>query len=158
MDRINVFVDGAARNNGSENAIGAWAFVMDFNGKKSEVAKAIPKITNNQGEMMAIIMALKTLKILDCQDRMIEIFSDSAYCINGITDWVHGWIRKGWINSKKQPVENKELWQEMYNLRSEFTNLSFTKVKGHADNVGNNRADYLCNRAMDNLISGVEEK
>ena len=154
MDRISCYVDGAARNNGKPDAIGAWAFVLDYNSKRTAMSKAVPNITNNQGELMGILMALRTLKILECEDSLIEIFSDSAYCVNGITSWVYGWERNGWINSKKKPVENKELWQEIYDLRREFKNLSFTKVKGHSDNEGNNRADYLCNKSMDNYTGG----
>ena len=71
--------------------------------------------------------------------------------LGGITSWIEGWRRKGWVNSKKQPVANKELWIALDEERDRFADIRFHKVKGHADNAGNIRADELANRAMDEL-------
>lgn len=155
-DKVCLYSDGASRGNGKETSIGAWAVVIHYDSKKDSMSMAVPNITNNQAELTAILMGLKELQKLGFENKPIEIFSDSAYCVNGINDWVHGWVRNGWINSKKKPVENKELWKEIYEIRRDFKNLSFTKVKGHSDNKGNIEADLLCNKAMDNYIKGLK--
>lgn len=143
---IEVYTDGGARGNGEANCISAWAYTLKSGELKKEDKGVVIGATNNQMEMTAIIKALQAIKK---KDAPIKIYSDSAYCINGITSWVHTWKKKGWINSKKQPVENKELWMEMDKLVSQCSSVEFIKVKGHADNVGNIRVDELVNIAMD---------
>lgn len=145
---IEIYCDGASRGNGSADAIGAWGYTMSYKGRIKEDAKAIKGITNNQGELMANIEALKAIKTTHIP---INIYVDSAYVLNGITSWIHSWKVKGWRNSKKQPVENKELWMELDEQRNRQSQVNFIKVKGHSTNVGNNRADELCNLAMNEL-------
>ena len=77
--------------------------------------------------------------------------SSQLHNIIGITNWIYNWMKKGWVTSKKEPVENKELWQRLYEEKQKFTNITFIKVKGHSDNVGNNRADALANKGMDEV-------
>lgn len=146
QEHIEIYCDGASRNNGSPDAIGAWGYTMSYKGRVKEDAKAIKGITNNQGELMAVINALSVLKTTNIP---INVYVDSAYVLNGITSWIHSWKVKGWKNSKKQPVENKELWMELDELRNKQSQVNFIKVKGHSTNEGNNRADYLCNKSMD---------
>ncbi len=74
---------------------------------------------------------------------------DSQYVIKGINEWIENWISKGWRTSQKKPVENKELWLELYNLTKLFNDIKFIHCKGHGNNEGNIRADELANIAMD---------
>lgn len=147
---IQVYTDGGARGNGSEDCVSAWAYTLSYGELYKEDYNATIGATNNQMEMTAIIKALEAIR----NKRLpIRIHSDSAYCINGITNWIHGWKKKGWINSKKEPVENKELWMRMDQLVSECADVKFIKVKGHADVPGNIRVDALVNEAMDRLLA-----
>lgn len=148
QEHIEIYCDGASRNNGSPDAIGAWAYTMSYKGRTKEDAEAIKGITNNQGELMAVIASLASLKTTHIP---VNVYVDSAYVLNGITSWIYSWKVKGWKNSKKQPVENKELWQELDRLRNRQAQVNFIKVKGHSDNEGNIKADLLCNRAMDDF-------
>lgn len=151
---IEVYTDGGARGNGGDNCISAWAYTLRSGDLKKEDKGVVIGATNNQMEMTAIIKALQAIKKKDIP---IKIHSDSAYCINGITSWIHGWKKNGWINSKKQQVENKELWMEMDKLVSECPFIEFIKVKGHADCEGNIRVDKLVNIAMDEVNKSEEE-
>ena len=145
-DVIYVYTDGGARGNGDDNCLSAWAYTLQYGEHHKESYKAYVGKTNNQMEMQAIIEALKAIKNKDIP---IRLHSDSNYCIQGITSWIHGWKKKNWINSQKKPVENKELWIEMDKLVSECKDIKFIKVKGHADVEGNIRVDLLVNKAMD---------
>ena len=104
--------------------------------------------TNNKMELTAAIEGLRAIKNKDVG---VDVYVDSAYVLNGITSWIYGWMKKDWKNSKKEPVANKELWLELLAEKEKFADIEFRKVKGHANNVGNNRADELANIAMDEL-------
>ncbi len=149
-NEIIVYTDGGARGNGKENCVSAWAYTLRFNEHYKENKGAVYGATNNQMEMTAIIEALRAI---NNKKIPVKIHSDSEYCIKGITSWIHNWKKKGWVNSKKDPVENKELWIEMDRLVSAFTQIEFIKVKGHADVEGNIRVDALVNEAMDQIES-----
>ena len=78
----------------------------------------------------------------------VEIYSDSAYVVNAFHNhWIEGWIKKNWVNANKEPVKNKELWQELYDLTKQHE-VKFIKVKGHSDNEYNNRCDELARLAI----------
>ena len=147
---IIVYTDGGARGNGSKECLAAWAYTWCYGTHYKEDKGAVYGATNNQMEMTAIIEALKAIKN---KTLPIRVHSDSAYCIQGITSWIYNWKKKGWINSKKEPVENKELWLEMDALVAQCSDIQFIKVKGHADVIGNIRVDALVNEAMDQLGS-----
>ena len=90
-------------------------------------------------ELTAVIEGLKMLKF-PCE---VELYSDSAYVVNAFEQkWIYGWIKKNWKTASGDPVKNKELWQELYNLTKVHT-VKFIKVKGHSDNEFNNRCDEL---------------
>ena len=148
---IIIYTDGGARGNGNKDCVSAWAYIMSFGSKTKEYKQACIGATNNQMELTAIIEALKAIK--NKKDFTIKIHSDSAYCVNGMNNWIEGWKKKGWKNSKKEPVENKELWIELDFLAAQCTNIEFIKVKGHADNELNIRVDALVNEAMDEFIA-----
>lgn len=147
--KLEIYTDGGCRgNNKTENNIGGWGAYLICNDKATSIKGYSQNTTNNIMELTSCIESLKRLRNKEVE---IIIYSDSAYVVNGITSWVKGWIANGWINSKKKPVENKELWEELYSLTQRFNNLKFVKVKGHSDNAGNNQADLLCNHAMNEL-------
>lgn len=100
--------------------------------------------TNNVMELTAVIEGLKLLKF-PCE---VDLYSDSAYVVNAFDKgWIYGWLKNNWVNSSKEPVKNKELWQELYNL-TKVHKVNFIKVKGHADNEFNNRCDELARNAI----------
>ena len=103
---------------------------------------------------MELTAAIEGLRAIRNKRVPTDVYLDSAYVLNGITSWIDGWRQKGWVNSKKQSVANKELWLALDEERHKFADISFHKVKGHADNAGNIRADELANRAMDELEAG----
>jgi len=88
-------------------------------------------------------------------DIPVVVTMDSQYVIKGINEWILGWLRKGWKNSNNETVENIELWKELLELKKSFKAISFVKCKGHSDNEGNNIADSLANKAMDEITAGV---
>ena len=104
--------------------------------------------TNNIMELKGCIEGLKAIKN---KTLPVEVYLDSAYVLNGITNWIEGWKKKGWRTANKKPVLNKELWIELDSERNKFNNIEFIKVKGHAGNEGNEIADRLCNEAMDEI-------
>ena len=136
MDKVIIYTDGACSGNPGP---GGWGSILMFKNVKKEISGGNPNTTNNTMELTAIIEALKLLKH-PCN---VEVFSDSAYVVNAFTQkWIYGWIKKNWKTSGNDPVKNKELWQELYNL-TQIHNVTFNKVKGHADNEFNNRCDEL---------------
>lgn len=146
------YTDGGCRNNGKSDAVGGYGIVMMFTDSKNkthvkEFSKGFKNVTNNQMELQAVIDCLKKLK----QKCEVVIMTDSKYVCNAINEkWIEGWVRKGWVNSSKQPVKNKEQWQELLPLLRTHV-VRFFWVKGHADNEFNNRCDELANIAMDNI-------
>lgn len=149
---ILIWVDGGCRGNGKPDSIGSWAAVMSYKGQTKEFSGAERETTNNIQELKGAINALRQLKKTNIP---VEIHVDSAYVLNGITSWIGDWKTKGWMTKGKQPVKNVELWKELDELNQKFESITWKKVKGHSDNVGNNRADELVNLAMDELEINV---
>ena len=111
---------------------------------KKEIFGNKENTTNNVMELTAVIEGLKLLKF-PCE---VDLYSDSAYVVNAFDKgWIYGWLKNNWVNSSKEPVKNKELWQELYNL-TKVHKVNFIKVKGHADNEFNNRCDELARNAI----------
>lgn len=149
-DKIIIYTDGGSRGNGSADCISAWAYTLEYNGKTKHDKGSQIGATNNQMEMMAII---KALSAISNKTIPVVLHSDSQLCIKGVNEWMDGWKKKNWKNSKKQVVENKELWVEIDNLVSQFKDIEFVKVKGHSNVHGNILVDKLVNDAMDELIA-----
>jgi ribonuclease HI len=140
MKEVIIYTDGACSGNPGP---GGWGAVLIFNDVKKEISGGSKDTTNNIMEMTAVIESLKMLK----EPCKVTLYSDSAYVVNAFEqNWIEGWIKKGWINSKKEPVKNRELWEELI-LLTEKHNVSFKKVKGHSTNELNNRCDYLATTA-----------
>jgi len=145
MDNVTIYTDGACSGNPGP---GGWGAILMLGENKKEISGANPDTTNNIMELTAVIEALKILK-RPCK---VDLYSDSAYVVNAfLQKWIKGWIKNNWVNSSKQPVKNKELWQELISL-TKVHNVTFHKVKGHSDNPYNNRCDELARNAIFSLI------
>lgn len=143
MEKVIIYTDGACSGNPGP---GGWGSILMYKGNKKEISGGLENTTNNVMELTAVIEALKQLKF-PCE---VELYSDSAYVVNAFNQkWIYGWLKNNWTNSSKEPVKNKELWQELYDL-SKIHNITFIKVKGHADNEFNNRCDELARNAIKN--------
>lgn len=149
---VTIYTDGACSGNPGP---GGWASVIFCGNNKKEIYGAKENTTNNQMELMAVIEGLKALT-KPCK---VKLYSDSAYVVNAYNNnWVKSWKKNGWKNSSKEPVKNIDLWQEIERLR-EIHDVTFIKVKGHADNEFNNRCDELAVGAIQKLKEGkIEEK
>lgn len=150
VQRITVYTDGGSRGNGKKDALGGWGVLLQYKSRKKELCGSVLGATNNEMELLAVIKAFEEIQTNSIP---VDIHTDSAYVSNGINKgWVDNWIRNGWVNSSKKPVANKELWQRLYRLIQKQDEVKIIKVKGHSDNEGNNMADMLVNKAMDDYL------
>lgn len=141
MEEVVIYTDGACSGNPGP---GGWGSILMYKGNKKEISGNKENTTNNVMELTAVIEGLKLLKF-PCK---VKLYSDSAYVVNAFEQkWIYGWIKKGWVNSSKEPVKNKELWEELYKL-TKIHEVEFIKVKGHSDNEYNNRCDELARNAI----------
>ena len=144
MEKVVIYTDGACSGNPGP---GGWGTILMYKDTAKEISGYMKNTTNNIMEITAVIEGLKMLKY-KCD---VEIYSDSAYVVNAfLQNWILGWIKNGWKNSSKEEVKNKELWQELFSL-TKIHDVTFHKVKGHADNEYNNRCDELARNAIKNL-------
>ncbi|CEH31840.1 Ribonuclease H (RNase H) [Aneurinibacillus migulanus] len=141
MKDVIIYTDGACSGNPGP---GGWGAVMLYGKHRKEMCGSEENTTNNRMELKAAVEALKALK----EPCKVLLHSDSAYMVNCFQQgWYKGWIKNGWKNSKKQPVENQDLWKELLALM-ETHDVQYIKVKGHADNELNNRCDELATGAI----------
>lgn len=149
MEKIIIYTDGACSGNQNENNKGGYGAVLLYKDKRKEIYGGEANTTNNRMELKACIEALKLLKRKDIP---IELYTDSAYIANCINQkWYLNWRKNGWINSKKKPVENKEMWEELLILIESMKNIKFIKVKGHSGIELNELADRLANKGIEML-------
>ena len=142
MNNITIYTDGACSGNPGP---GGWGAILMFGDTKKEISGGLDNTTNNVMELTAVIESLKILK-RPCK---VDLYSDSAYVVNAfLQKWIYGWIKKNWKTAGNDPVKNKELWQELYGL-TKIHDVTFHKVKGHADNEFNNRCDELARMERD---------
>ena len=142
---------GGCRGNGKEENIGAYAFYLEYWVDNKLIHTKIDgdisyTTTNNIEELKGCIEGLRAINNKSIK---LEVYLDSAYVLNGITQWVNSWLKNGWKNSKKQDVANKELWLELLNEKNKFSDIEFIKVKGHSGEVGNEKVDEWLNAIMD---------
>lgn len=146
--RLSIYTDGATSFNGMSNAIGGWAFAIVKNDEVtySESGKQIGA-TNQMMELQAIIAGCECVSLLESKDSLIDVYSDSAYAMNAyIQNWWCNWEKNGWLNSKKEPVANKELWELLIPYFKNI-NYTFNKVKGHMGDKHNEYVDKLAVQA-----------
>lgn len=137
---IQIYTDGACSGNPGP---GGWGVLMRWNGHEKELFGGEVETTNNRMEMMAVIKALGALK----RSSKVELYTDSKYVMQGITEWIDGWKAKGWKTASKKPVKNVDLWQEIDAAVAKH-DISFHWVKGHAGHPENERADELARRGI----------
>ena len=144
MEKVIIYTDGACSGNPGP---GGWGTILMYNGNKKEISGAKNNTTNNVMELTAALEGLKMLKF-PCE---VELYSDSAYLVNSFSQgWIYNWKKNNWKTASKEPVKNKEIWEEIYNL-TQIHKVKFIKVKGHADNEFNNRCDELARNAIKSL-------
>ena len=144
---VTIYTDGGCRGNPGP---GGWGALLESGDHRKELKGAEHDTTNNRMELTAAIRALGVLK-RECR---VALWTDSEYLRKGITEWIHGWIKRGWKTAAKQPVKNADLWRELYaqTLRHQ---IEWHWVKGHSGHPGNEAADRLVNEAIDDLLSGA---
>ena len=142
LSGIQIYTDGACSGNPGP---GGWASVLLFGEHQKELSGFVPDTTNNRMELLAAIKGLDALK----QPCSVDLYSDSAYLVSAFNEgWLENWQRKNWTNAAKQPVANVDLWQQLLDL-SKRHEVTWHKVKGHSDNVYNNRCDALAVAAIE---------
>ncbi|MBR5439691.1 MAG: ribonuclease HI [Clostridia bacterium] len=136
LKQVEIYTDGACSGN---PGVGGWAAILSYKGVEKEISGGEVETTNNRMELLAIINGLKMLK----ERCAVKVYSDSQYAVSAFNEgWLNNWILAGWRTADKKPVKNEDLWKELVNLTSVHS-VEFIKVKGHADNVKNNRCDEL---------------
>ena len=121
---IKIYTDGSCIGNPGS---GGWAAIIINNEKKIQIKGSKKNTTNNQMELLAPIKALKKIP----KGSKVQIFTDSKYVKSGITEWIHNWKKNGWKTANKQPVKNKELWEELDLLSNSFE-IKWSWVKAHS--------------------------
>lgn len=141
MKQVTIYTDGACSGNPGP---GGWGAVLMYGGHRKEMSGFDADTTNNRMELLAAVEALKALKS-PCR---VDLYSDSAYLVNAWKQrWLDSWQKNNWKNSQKQDVVNQDLWQELLRLAA-IHQVNWIKVKGHSDNVENNRCDELARQAI----------
>ena len=135
MKAVEVHTDGACLGNPGP---GGWAALLRYGVREREVAGGEPAPTNNRMELMAAIMALETLS----EGCAVVLHTDSQYVRQGITEWIPGWIRRGWRNAAGQPVKNRDLWERLH-AACHRHRIDWRWVKGHSGDPDNERVDAL---------------
>jgi ribonuclease HI len=158
--KVTIFTDGSSRGNPGP---GGWGAIIVFNDQfsstnNSEIKNEKLKIkelggreehtTNNRMELTAVIGALSFLIVLKIENCELKIYSDSSYVINGITKWVFGWQKNGWITATKNPVENRDLWEKLFSLSQNFK-IHWHRIDGHVGVPGNERCDEIATNFAD---------
>ena len=136
---IKIYTDGSCLENPGN---GGWAAIIIDDEKKTQIKGTKKNTTNNQMELLAPIQALKKIP----KGSKVQIFTDSKYVKSGITEWIHNWKKNGWKTADKQPVKNKELWEELDLLANEFE-IKWSWVKAHSTDKLNNDVDLIAREA-----------
>ena len=144
MDKVTFITDGACSGNPGP---GGWCVIIKKDDKVNEFFGGDLETTNNKMELTAVIKGFENLN----NTSEVLVKTDSTYVINGITKWLPNWKAKGWINSAKKPVANKDLWEQLESLISNHK-VDWLWVKGHSGDDDNERADELARKGLiDNL-------
>ena len=143
MKTVIIYTDGACRGNPGP---GGWGVLIEYGELSKQLHGGDVSTTNNKMELTAAIMALKEIK----EPCKIILYTDSKYVLQGIEEWIHNWKKRGWRGANKKPVKNIDLWKELDELRDKH-NIKWNWVKGHSGDPGNETADMLANRGIDEL-------
>lgn len=137
---IEIFTDGGCHGNPGP---GAWAALLRYKGVTKEISGYAPNTTNNRMEIQATIEALKCVS----KPGKIDLYTDSQYVQKGATEWLAGWVVRGWKTASKQPVKNQDLWQELYTLTQKM-DITWHWVRGHDGHVENEHVDGLVQQVL----------
>lgn len=158
---LHIYTDGGNRTKREKPIASIGVVWLEDNSEDAtpikEYAEAFRDKTNNQMELLAPIIGLNEAISRGYTSDHVRVYADSAYVINCFkAGWYKNWRRNGWISSSGEPVKNQELWKVLLDLVEKFDQVEFVKVKGHSGDKWNERADELCNIAMDELQSKLE--
>ena len=143
---VDIYTDGACRGNPGP---GGWGVLLRMNGVEKVLKGSEQHTTNNRMELTAAIKGLQALT-RPCE---VSLYTDSQYVRQGMMDWIAGWKKRGWRNSKNEPVKNADLWQQLDASASSHS-IQWFWVKGHSGHPDNDRVDMLANEAIDELLEG----
>lgn len=143
---VEIFTDGACSGNPGP---GGWGAILRCSGHEREINGGAPETTNNRMELTAAIEALSALK-KPCR---VQLYTDSEYLKNGITQWLPGWKARGWKTAGKKDVKNRDLWQKLDSLMQQHV-IEFHWIRGHAGHAGNEQADKLARKAIEYYRAG----
>lgn len=142
---VEIYTDGACKGNPGP---GGWGVLLRCNGKEKTLHGGEAYTTNNRMELMAAIKSLEALT-RPCK---VSLYTDSQYVRQGMTEWISGWKKKGWRNSKKEPVKNADLWQQLDQLANRHT-IDWHWIRGHSGHPENEQADALANLAIEEMLN-----
>ena len=140
---VEIYTDGACRGNPGP---GGWGVYLKYGQHEKTFYGGEAETTNNRMELQAAIEALRALT----RPSEVVLHTDSKYVMDGITSWLANWKKRGWKTASKKPVKNQDLWQAL-DAEVQKHNVRWVWVKGHAGNDGNELADELANRGIDEL-------
>ncbi|MFT8736941.1 MAG: ribonuclease HI [Zymomonas mobilis] len=146
---VMIATDGACKGN---PGFGGWGALLRYQGHEKAISGAENLTTNNRMELQAVIEALSCLK-KPCR---IELSTDSKYVMDGLTRWIHGWQKNGWLTAAKKPVKNDDLWKKLLEATRQH-DISWKWVKGHAGHPDNERADQLASDAAIALMQAQKD-
>ncbi|WP_205340395.1 ribonuclease HI [Denitrificimonas caeni] len=144
-DKVDIYTDGACKGNPGP---GGWGALLVYKGKELELWGGERDTTNNRMELTAAIRGLAELKTA-CAVRLV---TDSKYVMQGIQEWMPNWKKRGWKTAAKQPVKNVDLWQQLDQQVARHE-IEWQWVRGHTGHPGNERADQLANRGVEDILA-----
>ena len=150
MTEVVIYTDGACSGNPGP---GGWGVVLQGGGRERELYGGDVQTTNNRMELMAAIQALEALQ----RPTTVTLYTDSKYLLDGITKWIQGWQRNGWLTSAKKPVKNDDLWRRLVEAMRPH-DVRWVWVKGHAGDPGNERADALARLGIEEAASVAQSR
>jgi ribonuclease HI len=148
---VEIYTDGACKGNPGP---GGWGALLHYKDTEKVLFGGEIMTTNNRMELTAVIKALEALKRKGCR---VVLHSDSKYVLRGIEEWMAGWKQRGWKTASKKPVLNQDLWERLDAL-AQLHDIDWRWVKGHSGQPGNEKADALANRGIEELFetSGLD--
>ena len=144
-EKVEIFTDGACRGNPGP---GGWGVLLRIQGKEKSLYGGELETTNNRMELTAAITGLESLN----KPYSVTLTTDSKYVMNGITDWIENWKKRGWITAAKKPVKNEDLWRRLDKACGQHE-INWQWVKGHSGHRENELVDALANQGIDELLS-----
>ena len=148
MKTVEIYTDGACSGN---PGVGGYCAILIYNGVEKVVSAAEKETTNNRMELLAVIKGLECLK----ESCKVNLYSDSQYVVDAFNQkWIDSWIANGWKTAGKKEVKNIDLWKTLVEL-TKTHNVTFIKVKGHADNEYNNRCDQIAVSEYKKILENI---